>query len=177
MATSGSFGVCNAPFESIDHLFRWCYPAVSAWSILVKLECLSECLYLNIKGWFLFNLSPFELFVQHFQHWSLLFGDVIWNLWRDRNRFVFEPEYMDNESLIARSIILAQQMAATSVSQRLSGAVDTPLAVRTRGWTAPRFRWFKLNCDGSRLSDNGIATCGGVLRNYLGDWMLAILRC
>ncbi|KAL4278080.1 hypothetical protein GQ457_03G027180 [Hibiscus cannabinus] len=38
MATRGSCGVCNAPLESIDHLFRWCNPTISTWSILVRLK-------------------------------------------------------------------------------------------------------------------------------------------
>ncbi|KAK8672776.1 hypothetical protein V6N13_111137 [Hibiscus sabdariffa] len=63
-------------------------------------------------------------------------------------------------------------MAASSSTQGLPGAVDRPLTVRLGSWILPPTGWFKLNCDGSRLPNSGVATCGGVVRNDLGDWII-----
>ena len=44
--------------------------------------------------------------------------------------------------------------------------VPTPIK-----WSPPPLGWFKLNIDGSSLSNPGLAGGGGVIRNHLGEWV------
>ena len=39
------------------------------------------------------------------------------------------------------------------------------------GWSPPRVGWLKLNTDGARKTNSGLAAAGGLLRNHFGDWV------
>ena len=44
--------------------------------------------------------------------------------------------------------------------------ISTPIK-----WVSPPLGWFKLNTDGSSLGNPGLEGGGGVIRNYVGDWV------
>ncbi|KAL4346674.1 hypothetical protein GQ457_17G015250 [Hibiscus cannabinus] len=51
--------------------------------------------------------------------------------------------------------------------------VSQALQVR---WQPPVSVWFKLNIDGSRVSPEGFASCGGVVRTSSGEWIIGFSK-
>ncbi|KAL4385887.1 hypothetical protein GQ457_09G009180 [Hibiscus cannabinus] len=43
-------------------------------------------------------------------------------------------------------------------------------------WQVPHKGWCTLNTDGSRVASTRFATCGRVLQNHVGDWLLGFYR-
>ncbi|KAL4388752.1 hypothetical protein GQ457_09G005630 [Hibiscus cannabinus] len=86
------------------------------------------------------------------------------------------------ESLLDASIWLQREcLAALGPLQRpffLSGTthgrsgVDRSL-VR---WRRPPVGWTKLNCDGAVVPSSGFSSCGGVIRNEFGGWLIGFSR-
>lgn len=46
----------------------------------------------------------------------------------------------------------------------------TPKAVRWIGWKSPEEGWVKVNTDGTSKAE-GIAGCGGLIRDHRGHWL------
>ena len=44
-------------------------------------------------------------------------------------------------------------------------------------WERPPQGWMKLNTDGSANGNPGLAGCGGVIRNYAGQWVIGFSKC
>ena len=49
---------------------------------------------------------------------------------------------------------------------KVKNMISTPIK-----WVSPPLDWFKLNTDVSSLGNPGLAGGGGVIRNYVGDWV------
>ena len=47
------------------------------------------------------------------------------------------------------------------------------IQIRQVAWIPPPFNWKKVNTDGSFLSDLGLASCGGIARDYNGNFIIA----
>ncbi|KAK9030511.1 hypothetical protein V6N11_031937 [Hibiscus sabdariffa] len=43
-------------------------------------------------------------------------------------------------------------------------------------WQVPHKGWCTLNTNGSMVASTGFATCGRVLQNHVGDWLLGFFR-
>ncbi|KAL4334394.1 hypothetical protein GQ457_07G013410 [Hibiscus cannabinus] len=168
-------GVCGLDVESIDHLFRKCPPAISLWSSLVRPGDLSAFLSMEFLDWLRFNLTQSSNFHQRFQHWDLLFGSILWALWKFRNAHVFgsnsgrcglweECTQLYDQCLVARTYG-RQQLPAVRVNGE-----------QVQHWQLPRSGWCKLNTDGSCRLGSRLASCGGVLRSDSGSWVCGFSR-
>ncbi|KAK8997530.1 hypothetical protein V6N11_012087 [Hibiscus sabdariffa] len=54
-----------------------------------------------------------------------------------------------------------------------NGGAAIPVVSR---WQLPQEGCCTLKTDGSRVASTGFATCGGVIRNNVGDWLLGFHR-
>ncbi|KAK9035794.1 hypothetical protein V6N11_077823 [Hibiscus sabdariffa] len=68
-----------------------------------------------------------------------------------------------------------QQEAVVAATRGAAGAgrVATGVAVR---WTKPPFGWHKLNSDGAIDGRDGVASCGGLIRDDGGSWLVGFSK-
>lgn len=78
---------CHHHLEDVEHLVRSCMHSKHVWDNLVDRH---GCV-LNRQGsfldWFKRNLHPQTDVVSN---WSLVFAVAIWQIWKDRNRIIFD---------------------------------------------------------------------------------------
>ncbi|KAL4336249.1 hypothetical protein GQ457_07G029660 [Hibiscus cannabinus] len=60
--------------------------------------------------------------------------------------------------------------------QQSTQLASTPLMRNPVEWAPPEQGWVKLNTDGARHATSGMASCGGVLRDHLGEWILGFSK-
>ncbi|MQM04469.1 hypothetical protein Taro_037271 [Colocasia esculenta] len=117
-----------------------------------------------------------------------MFFSAIWEIWCSRNRSRF-----DDQPMVARKI-LQRVMMHVSNSQKITNLrffdlhashlsflqqwgitiqMSAPVAPKIVRWYLPPPGRLKLNVDGAYKSTSSIAAGGGVLRNELGDIVLA----
>lgn len=71
------------------HVIRDCEDVLDFWRSIVKPEYISHFLSMGLHGWLDFNLSFQDVGVDT-ADWQTFFGVAIYELWRDRNKLVFE---------------------------------------------------------------------------------------
>uniref|UniRef100_M1E0C2 RNase H family protein n=1 Tax=Solanum tuberosum TaxID=4113 RepID=M1E0C2_SOLTU len=109
---------------------------------------------------------------------------ICWNLWKNR----CAVKYGGKQSNIARVkhlVILDNFKLLHTVFPYISWPLrwnklcnviencSQDTKVTAVQWTKPPYRWVKLNTDGSALSNPGSIGVGGVIRNHLGEIILA----
>ena len=101
------------------------------------------------------------------------FGDfvaVAWEIWNERNRFLFGQSTGGRRCYSAdRAIQFVQQYRQVQVQE------SKELAPRQSWWTPPGSGTFKLNFDAGRVGEN-MHGWGFVIRNHVGDVMLLGVR-
>ncbi|KAK9013943.1 hypothetical protein V6N11_005118 [Hibiscus sabdariffa] len=182
MTSDSSCPVCACPVEDLHHLLRACPVASSIWRRCIRPDRLDVFMRMEIKDWILVNLSTGGGFVLDIADWDVLFGLILWNLWLRRNAVAFCVINESHESVFEASLRLQREClvapgrvwlpiygsgVATAVSR------VNRLAVR---WRRPPEEWCKLNCDEAVVTSSGYSTCGGVIRNAAGDWLIGFSR-
>ncbi|KAF7827153.1 putative ribonuclease H protein At1g65750 family [Senna tora] len=94
------------------------------------------------------------------------------SLWLSlRNKFVFEGNRGDLNKLywdiLLRSREISNVWKGEGANQKKEGA---KVSTKIVSWEPPSPRWCKLNVDGS-VKEDGLASCGGVLRDCSGAWL------
>ncbi|KAL4367315.1 hypothetical protein GQ457_05G009200 [Hibiscus cannabinus] len=108
--------------------------------------------------------------------WDIMFGSLLWLLWKRRNDLVFNPTFcgLDN-TLHQGQRLLQESLRARSPVRvgRMFAPWQSGLNVR---WCGPPISWLKVNTDGARSIRSGLATCGGVGRDASGNWCFGFSR-
>ncbi|GLU02613.1 hypothetical protein SLE2022_198580 [Rubroshorea leprosula] len=89
------------------------------------------------------------------------FLSTIWQLWKYRNRFVFNGEHIPATALCDTICDYARDTYKAMVCN-IFVSMREP---RWICWYPPDLPFYKLNTDGSRIQDTGFASAGGVLRD------------
>ncbi|KAK8712679.1 hypothetical protein V6N13_147909 [Hibiscus sabdariffa] len=76
--------------ESVDHVLRHCPLVKAVWTSVVKLDRISEFLSMDLKNWFVANLSQPGYFGHVESDWDILFAALVWSIWLRRNKLIFE---------------------------------------------------------------------------------------
>ncbi|KAK9010915.1 hypothetical protein V6N11_043782 [Hibiscus sabdariffa] len=158
--------VCGDEWEDMDHIFRRCPVAYSIWDMLIRADKKEEFYLMDFKRWFFVNLSNIGGFSRDQVHWDILFGSLLWCLWKKRNEWIFGDPDRYSEPILQRGLRLQQKAIAacsTNAAEQLRGPVIANVL-----WHKPPPGWCKLNVDGSVGRDTGMAAYGGVVRNEEG---------
>ncbi|KAK8568760.1 hypothetical protein V6N12_007302 [Hibiscus sabdariffa] len=94
-----------------------------------------------------------------------------WNLWLFRNRKIFDLDNVESDTIIG-------------CSRRLQAATCRALDIRNQqqlivrgvrpyvtAWSTPSVGCLKIDVDGARRVVDGVASCGGVIRDSNGTWI------
>ena len=126
--------------------------------------------------------------------WSVLPGFLLWNVWKERNRRIFDHTYKSCDEVWGRIRTLMMDSlklcswgdqdlkapAAEMIILNNWGITSIPVSIKPNmtpllesdspdSWSPPREGFFKLNFDGASKGNPGRAGFGGILRNALGQ--------
>ncbi|KAK9045332.1 hypothetical protein V6N11_059216 [Hibiscus sabdariffa] len=133
---------------------------------------------LDIHEWIQLNLDGGCRFSRNPLHWDIMFGYILWNLWTQRNTRIFDVDMVYHEPILVRSSHLVSEVV-TSNTQQLVGFAAASLGQephKLQKWVLIHKGWVTCNADGSFRAVSGSATCGGVLRNHHGEWIVGFAK-
>ncbi|KAE8677141.1 hypothetical protein F3Y22_tig00111542pilonHSYRG00042 [Hibiscus syriacus] len=135
---------CNEDWEDVDHILRSCGTAKIIWTTLIKESWLTNFFSLNIKEWLHKNLANPTYFAQSDHEWDTLFGNINWNLWTRRNKRIFDPANMDNETIIERSRRMVEEGSRVIEPTKIIVNNRRQQEETTVEWIPPPSIWLKL---------------------------------
>ncbi|OMO88024.1 reverse transcriptase [Corchorus olitorius] len=132
--------VCNQVTETSDHIFRDCEFISQFWDRFSPIKPGDSNPRLCFKDWIRDNCSNSTPSGFHNIPWNIIFPLVLWDIWKNRNKRIFEPDSVLTLSIdhilhSAVEIFAARKMArgeaGSSGSQARDAGVSFPRLVRT----------------------------------------------
>lgn len=154
----------NCP-ETDMRVLRDCEEIQEFWRRVVHPDHISRFLSVGLDGWLSFNLGSSNV-GQVEVDWRLFFGVAIYDLWRDRNRLVFNNLSSLGLDLHRYIVNEAKFISHSLASQHVLQGHPPRNLINVR-WIPPSEGCFKVNTDGSH-SRLGISSYGGLIRNSQG---------
>lgn len=159
---------CGVP-ESTIHCIRDCVRAREVWSHFVHNSVWDTFYQLDLKVWIESNLkNNWGANNVASYPWSYVFGLIAWNIWVTRCRNLYGRENTLAEGIIHKCHINMTEWDAVSAQNTSTTRLKNEVLI---SWAFPAEGWCTFNTDGSCWS-NGNATCGGVLRESTGKWVI-----
>ena len=103
--------------------------------------------------------------------WKVVFPFAIWNIWKSRNAFIFNGKAR-SPNLVVDVVYQAWEFLHCVATPRLGNHKIT----RCIRWERPEQGWKKLNTDGTCMGLHGLASCGGLVRNGNGHWVVGFSK-
>ncbi|KAK7244185.1 hypothetical protein RIF29_39003 [Crotalaria pallida] len=161
--------ICLQYEETRLHMLRDCSHAVQIWHSLVPRNEWQEFFFDPLHNWLESNLTCGK---RNNINWDVTFGTGLQVIWHMRNLSVFEGKAINVQGAVMQINLLANEYnkcnALSRVGLNCNNSSSSPSLI---GWSPPMEGWVKLNSDGSVKSVDGLATCGGVLRNNMGAFL------
>ena len=178
----------------MNHLLDSCEFASSLWDKGAQLFRRSDRKRgtpdLSIQQW---GEEPFSNPILN-RLWAALPGFLLWNVWKERNRRIFDHIHKSCEALwgMIRRLMIESLKLSSWGDQDLKapaaemiildnwGINSIPVSIKPNrtprpdhaspdSWSPPREGFFKLNFDGASKGNPGRAGFGGILRNARGQ--------
>ncbi|KAE8686784.1 hypothetical protein F3Y22_tig00111027pilonHSYRG00108 [Hibiscus syriacus] len=150
--------------------------AMAIWSSLIKTEKLADCFPRDFRDWMQINIASPGFYAREEGDWDLLFGSILWLIWKNRNRRLFDPDYFEHEYVLEKSRRLTLEATRALDSALSMFQPSHRSSTMSDIWHPPPHNWCKVNTDGSRNVENGLASCGGVIRSSNGGWMFGFSK-
>ncbi|KAL4351257.1 hypothetical protein GQ457_06G016720 [Hibiscus cannabinus] len=112
MASDSSCLVFGDSNEDIYHVLCRCPGLVSIWRRVVRSDRLDEFFRLQFKDWILTNIMNADQIVFNGLNWEILFGLLVWNIWKLRNMTTFEPNIAYPKSVLEMSLRMMKNLGA-----------------------------------------------------------------
>lgn len=149
----------------MSHLLRGCHKAKTIWVRLQSLPWWHAGDRIPLPQWLRSNMNNKHQ-VEDTQ-WPLIFLSALWNIWKDRNKEVFQAQH--HTASVSTSRIIQQ---AQEIQDSLLNPIHPNNSIpRLTIWFAPLAGSLKLNTDGCSKGDPGQAGYGGLLRDEVGTWL------
>jgi ribonuclease HI len=156
---------CLGQNETLIHLLRDCPDSVAFWhTIKIPPPCVNA-FSSSCADWLLANCSSTVLHADSIP-WQTVFAFGVWTLWIRRNQMVFKAGSTLPDPVVCVFSHAAEFFSLMDIKQSSKNLV--PILIK---WIPPPVNWAKLNTDGSVMGESGLAGGGGVIRNYLGNWV------
>ena len=163
--------LCQEGAESILHVLRDCPLLRCLWNQLGVLPSNEGFWRSNLQDWLMLN-SKFKHSLGATQPpWKVVFSFTVWNVWKCRNNVVFNGKSR-NPKLDLVIVNQAIEFFHCLSSPRLL----TRNVLKRIRWEKPIQGWWKLNTDGSCCGNTSLASCGGVIRDDAGRWVMGFSR-
>nr|GMD92032.1 reverse transcriptase [Ipomoea batatas] len=125
---------------------------------------------LNFSQWLKRNCSSVDMI--NGIPWGLTFSYTCWELWKSRNRRIFDRVRPSPLEIVRRAEFTARE------SLRCGHQRNPEPSGRMRWvlWSCPsQYGWIKINTDGALKKNTGLASAGGLARDHLGDWLFGFV--
>ena len=163
--------LCINANEFAIHLFRECPYAMHIWK-KVGIPTMMEASYnFEMLQWLKANCLSSHDILSNSMPWKILFAFTVWNLWKHRNRVVFENSVLNprlHSTCIKQAVDYFYCIRKSTYAKRWS-------SVQVQ-WTKPEAGWCKLNTDGASLGNPRKAGGGGLIRDHRGEWLKGFSR-
>ncbi|GLU12078.1 hypothetical protein SLE2022_287860 [Rubroshorea leprosula] len=165
LAASSTCPRCGGESETALHLLRDCPFAIQVWTMLG----LGNHVFFQLswQQWIRCGSQKVSKVCTRDMSYDVLFLSAVWELWKCRNRLVFKGEHLPAATLCDAICAYAQD---TYRAMACNIFVKSQ-APRWISWQPPVPPFYKLNTDGSRLQETGLASAGGVVRDHLGAFI------
>jgi len=186
--------MCGKEEETLDHLLDTCDLASSLWDkgaqLFRRTDRQRGTPDKTIQHW---EEEPFSNPILN-RLWAALPGFLIWIVWKERNRRIFNHTVKSCDDLwgrirrlmieslklsswgdhdlkasAAESIILNNWGITALPASLMPNRTPSPDSASPDSWSPPREGFFKLNFDGASKGNPGCAGFGGIIRNALGQ--------
>ena len=187
--------LCKIECEDVDHLLHECSYSRKCWEWLIQ----------NM-GWSSPFPRDFKTFIMNWPNnickgiynklWNISPSIIAWEIWKERNRRIFNNAEMEVNSLITKieasivenmnSFLRKSRFTEGSFSLWDEGVkkhwphlINPPLTYTNRDkearrnckWSPPPKGWTKLNFDGAARGNPGVAGIGCIINNDSGKWI------
>ena len=158
---------CGQSREDALHAVRDCVDSKrSIWLALLPKHTSHTFFTLDLRAWIVCNLKN-QLKITNKEDWTVVFGVTVWRLWYWRNQFVHAHKTCSLSNVIMEVNNRSEELF---VLHKSLARQRTPKTERWICWQPPRWPFLKLNTDGA-LKSSGLASAGGLVRNYCGEWV------
>ncbi|KAF7839819.1 DNA polymerase alpha subunit B [Senna tora] len=165
---------CQRRSEDLMHTLRDCDLVRTVWMRLVN-PCHWQIFFdSNMVEWLEMNLH--RKLGRYAKDWSVVFATACWHIWKARNTKVFDHRHADTGDpvmCILQTVRRTDHAFESSVVYKNSHKNRTPQLIL---WQKPPTGWVKVNVDGARKEQNGIAACGRVVRDDNGSFVAGFMK-
>ncbi|CAL1355372.1 unnamed protein product [Linum trigynum] len=168
LALSDACRICGSGPETVIHVLRDCSYARHVWSHLLEGEPDSIVFQEEVRKWALHYLTGRSNVIE-----QSVFAILCWQLWRNRNLWVFEEQLASAEQLIHAAKLLSNQAKEAFEVGRSIVQGDSASETRLICWQRPPPGWVCVNSDGSVVLAQGSSAAGGVIRDSDGRFVIA----
>ena len=171
MPVDPSCPLCQTEVETITHALRDCNMARAIWNQLGIHVSNTSFFTQNLRDWLTANGKSVQKNSPTSPPWNVLFFFAVWEIWRQRNNFVFKHR-SSNPSLAKGIVAIATEFSLCADRARNISSKR----VRKIRWDKPERGWMKLNTYGASNTLLGLAGGGGLIRDEAGAWVAGFTR-
>lgn len=162
---------CLKETETIIHALRNCELVKPVWDELGAMGIDKEFFVSNLDNWMATNGKYDKALNENHPPWNIIFSFAVWAIWKSRNQFVFS-NHSQNPHMAKDIMSKSVEFFFCTYSKK--GKPHT--VIKQVHWSKPEQGWMKLNTDGSSLGNSGLASGGGVIRDWTSRWIVGFSR-
>ncbi|CAN1841742.1 Putative ribonuclease H protein At1g65750 [Linum perenne] len=157
---------CSLQTESLSHVLLDCQFALQVWEKTLPHALSERIRHPTFESWWAAMLKNTSC--------NIKFGISAWLIWNARNKFIFE-NLRQSHSAVAEQCEFWTNLALSSWKTNQLGREAPGLARQTQliAWRPGDEGWATLNTDGSRISNSGATSIGGLIRDERGQLVRA----
>lgn len=127
---------------------------------------------MDLEPWFLGGIGNRWNTLRRGMDWGTYFAVVCFNIWKQRDWFIFQNKGLNPREVVLRSLCMAKGYFSsannTVGSNRLTASVTE--------WSKTPCGAVEINTDGAIADSSIMASAGGVIRDGKGEWILGFSR-